>query len=194
MDPFVVLGISQNSTVEEIRIAWRNKARTCHPDVGGTVQDMQQLNEALELAVLYVLQGGKNRNGGIRDTAGAHEATSHVHSDSSKNSRRASWARISRELASFTIDCLPVEAHEALLIAVSWHGDVVVDESPYLLEAIVRDPYSCWVRFDIVPEAGASMVNVAVATALGEQPVSSEDIRDLFVDSLNQLDWSDLQS
>jgi hypothetical protein len=195
MDAFALLGIAESSSVEEIRAAWRLKARSCHPDVGGTVQEMQELNQALTVALSRAAspQSIQSHQDRTNDDS-MHNQMSDEYVRRRPVQKRSTWARVSRDVSSFTVDCLPVETHEALLLTAAWHGDVVLDESPYLLEAIVRDPYSCWVRFEILPEAGASTVSVSVATASGETPVASDDIRDLFVDSLNQLDWTEIRS
>lgn len=195
MDPFVVLGVSSEATEGALRLAWREKARTCHPDAGGSDEAMQELNEALRLALNAVADPSRQRGG---DGGSSRSTSQHVDGEDRDRSKstddRTHWARTSRDVSSFTIDCLPVEAFEALLIVASWHGDISIDESPYLMEMVMRDPFSCWIRFDIVPEAGASMVSVSVATARGERHVSSEAIRDVFVDSLNQLNWEDISA
>ena len=197
MDPFVLLGISRDSSSERARQAWRDKARVCHPDAGGSDAAMQELNEALRLVLVELAVLNKQHR--AMDDGTTQSETSHVERDGATQTRehirqRSHWARTSRDVSSLTIDCLPVEAFEALLLASSWHGDVSIEESPYLLEIIMRDPFPCWVRFDVVPEAGASMVSITVATAAGERPVASEDVRDVFVDSLNQLNWEDIHS
>jgi hypothetical protein len=196
MDPFVTLGISADSSVDVIKDAWREKARVCHPDVGGTHEAMQQLNEALRLALLEVTSTAKSTSDVTAPSGETTWSTNRASSGEKMSSyvRTVDAHRSSRDVSSFTIDCLPVEAFEALLIASSWHGDVAIDESPYVLEMVVRDPFSCWVRFDILPEAGASMVSITVSTIAGHRQVSAEEVRDLFVDSLNQINWEELHT
>lgn len=46
-----VLGVSPNSTPEEIRAAWREKAKTHHPDNGGDTSIMAEINAAYNEAV-----------------------------------------------------------------------------------------------------------------------------------------------
>ena len=46
----------------------------------------------------------------------------------------------STTLPSFTIDLLPVEAFEALLVVTSWIGEVLVDDPPYVLEVHLTEP------------------------------------------------------
>jgi curved DNA-binding protein CbpA len=42
------LGISSTATYDEVRRAYRARARECHPDMGGTPEDMRSLNEAYD--------------------------------------------------------------------------------------------------------------------------------------------------
>jgi hypothetical protein len=44
--PHDVLGVRQGATAEEINSAYRQKAKQAHPDSGGSVEAMQELNEA----------------------------------------------------------------------------------------------------------------------------------------------------
>ena len=66
--------------------------------------------------------------------------------------------RLAHDVASFTIEALPAEAFEALLIVATWLGEVVVDEPPYQLDVVLGEPFDCWCRLDLVPDAGASTV------------------------------------
>ncbi len=43
-----VLGISQDSQLDVAETVWRMKAKTSHPDKGGTEEQMTELNEALD--------------------------------------------------------------------------------------------------------------------------------------------------
>ena len=53
-DPFAVLLIDKTASAQDIRRAWRERARTVHPDVGGSDAAMQELNEALRIALELV--------------------------------------------------------------------------------------------------------------------------------------------
>jgi hypothetical protein len=46
----------------------------------------------------------------------------------------------------------------------------------------------------VVPDAGASTVSVAVAGEPGHPLPSVDAVRDAFVDGLNRLDWSSLDT
>lgn len=45
------LGVPADATAQQIRLAYREKARTAHPDGGGTTEKMQALNVAYEAAM-----------------------------------------------------------------------------------------------------------------------------------------------
>jgi len=48
INPFDVLGVSANSTREEVESAYKAKAAKCHPDKGGSNSDMVKVNAAYE--------------------------------------------------------------------------------------------------------------------------------------------------
>jgi hypothetical protein len=96
------------------------------------------------------------------------------------------WQRVQHDTPSFTIDVLPVQAFEALLVVASWIGEVLVDEPPYLLDVHVFEP-ACWCRLELVPDAGATTVSLVVASPDDGEVPAVEVVRDLWVDQLNRL-------
>ena len=84
---------------------------------------------------------------------------------------------------SFTIDVLPVEAFEFLLIAAAELGDVANDDPPYRLEIRMHEPRDTWVVLDVVPDAGRSTISIY---AEGPSPFLVENIRDAWVEAVNQ--------
>ena len=49
MDPKKILGVDEDSSPAEIRIAYRRLARKHHPDIGGNAVDFKQVREAYEI-------------------------------------------------------------------------------------------------------------------------------------------------
>ena len=94
---------------------------------------------------------------------------------------------VQHDAPSFTIDVLPVEAYEALLVVTSWMGEVLVDDPPYLLEVFLQDPSPCWCRLDLVPDAGATTVSLMVAALEGDPAPDIDEVRDIWVANLNRL-------
>jgi len=48
LDPYKILGVSPDATREEAQKAYRKKAAECHPDRGGSHEDMVKVNAAWE--------------------------------------------------------------------------------------------------------------------------------------------------
>ena len=170
-DPFLVLSVERGASADEIRRAWRERARTVHPDVGGTDAAMQELNEALHSALAYV------------DVVSiATVSTSPL------------LVRRERDVSSFTVDVLPAECFEALLIVAGISGAISHEEPPYQLEFSLHDSdvtgaLNGWCRCDLVPEAGATTVSLLVGTETSAEGISVEEVRDYLVANLNAIEW-----
>lgn len=50
---FKVLGLAPTATVQEIKHAFRQKAKIAHPDTGGNAETFKKLNEAYQLALKH---------------------------------------------------------------------------------------------------------------------------------------------
>ncbi len=169
-DPFFMLSVDRTATPEEIRRAWRDKARTAHPDAGGSDFAMQELNEALRNALE------------LAGTSKIFKAVSPV------------LTRRESDVSSFTVDALPAECFEALLVVAGICGAISHDEPPYQLEFSLHDAevegfLHGWCRCDLVPEAGATTVSLLVGTDEVSQGVSVEEVRDYLVANLNAIEW-----
>lgn len=170
-DPFTVLGLTPEATIEEVRSARRRLAAQFHPDRGGSAARMGEINVAFDLAIAELTNRG---------SAKQPAATS-------PTPRHPRHRGIQQDAPSFTIDCLPAEAFEALLVVTSWMGEVLVDDPPYVLEVHLTEPGPCWCRLDLVPDAGGSTVTLTVAS-VGDDPAPDvELVRDEWVANLNRL-------
>ena len=174
-DPLAVLGIAPTSTLHEVKAARRRLALMAHPDVGGSVQEMTAINEAYAAAVQS-----------LRTAAGPASPTPATDSRPMQRDR-GRWRGVQHDVPSFTVDALPVEAFEAILVVASWHGDVIDEDPPYRLDLMMNDPSPCWCRLDLVPDAGATTITLHVAAVGAEPAPDIDDIRDLWVAGLNRL-------
>ncbi len=180
-DPYVVLGVAPSATLAELSTARRRLAQHLHPDHGGDAGAMQGLNVAFEEAVRRLSE----------PAAAAPVVASAPEPSASPSSARRAGRRtvrgVQHDAPSFTIDVLPVEAYEALLVVTSWMGEVLVDDPPYLLEVFLHDPSPCWCRLDLVPDAGATTVSLMVAALEGDPAPDIDEVRDEWVANLNRL-------
>lgn len=100
-----------------------------------------------------------------------------------------SEVRRASDRPSFTIDVLPVEAFEFLLLAAAELGDIADDDPPYRLEVRMHEPRDTWVVLEVVPDAGGSTISL-----FAESPTAFtvESLRDTWVDSINRTcaGWS----
>jgi hypothetical protein len=175
VDPYELLGVEPTASLAQLTSARRRLALVLHPDHGGDAAAMQALNGAYDEAV--------SRLSNPPPAAVEHNPTNSVPA----NGRRRSPRGVQHDAASFTIDVLPVDAYEALLVVTSWMGEVLVDEPPYLLEVFLHDPSPCWCRLDLVPDAGATTVSLIVAALEGDPAPDIDAVRDEWVANLNGL-------
>ena len=176
--PHSILGVSTSASAHEIRTARRELARVHHPDAGGDAAVMQRVNAAAAQALRLL------------DATG--DAVKNAGGSSPPSESAAGWVGTTRDVPSFTIEALPAEAFEALLVATAELGEVEDDDPPYELRTLLSPPLACWCQLDVVPDAGASTVSVSIAPVEGHRPPPLVDVRNAYITALNGLDWSSL--
>lgn len=181
MNPYEVLGVDAGATAAELAAARRRLARVLHPDRGGDHQAMQALNAAYAEAILRLNEPVT--------TEPVLQATPEPVQPRARRWRPQHGQRVVHDNASFTIDVLPAEAFEALLVVTSWIGEALVDDPPYVLEVFLHDPAPCWCRLDLVPDAGATTVSLTVAGVDGDPAPDLDLVRDTWVAGLNEPIW-----
>lgn len=212
-DPFAVLGVPWTATLAEVREARRRLAFQLHPDHGGDVVDMQRLNAAFDACVGHVTHRRRLTPPTAVDASMSSTPSSAGGPGAAQPAAERRWSRppaprrrhVEQDMPSFTIDALPVDAFEALLIVASWIGEVLDDDPPYVLECHLHEPVSCWCRLDLVPDAGGSTVSLTVHSLIDDaEPstdgsrdgshegatavlLSAELVRDVWVEHLNRL-------
>ena len=181
-DPLAELGLAPDATPDDIRSARRRLAKAHHPDRGGDAEHMQAINEAADAALLSVEAPPEPQDGHARGTP---DGQAH-------RGRNGHVSGFSSDVPSFTVEALPVETFEAMLVVASWLGDVLDDDPPYRLEMYLDPPLDCWCRLDVVPDAGASTVSLTVGGIDGVPAPDVLTVRDAWVGNLNAVDWPDM--
>jgi hypothetical protein len=188
------LGLSPGASPDEIHAARRRLAKLAHPDVGGSVEAMQRVNDAADRALETVgLDPAPSAAPSAPDNQSNHQSThrSTGHQTGHWTGRSSNSPHATRgDHPSFTVEALPAETFEGLLLAAAALGDVIHDEAPYELEVALVDPVRGWCRLQLVPDAGASTVSIFVGAEPGYPMPDLHRVRQLFVDELNLLDWS----
>jgi hypothetical protein len=127
--------------VAEARAARRRLAKQLHPDLHpGEAERSAQMSDVNRALTEIEARGGERAPVSTR-------------------------ASSSSDPDSFSVELLPVEAFEALIVAAYGLGDILVTEEPYLLELYLTEPSPCFCRLALVPEAGGSLVTVDVSPA-----------------------------
>lgn len=180
-DPLAELGLGPDASPDDIRSARRRLAKAHHPDRGGDAEHMQAINEAADAALLSLGTQSEPRHD---HTRGTHDGQAHP-------GQNGDITGSSSDVPSFTVEALPVETFEAMIVVASWLGDVLDDDPPYRLEVYLNPPLDCWCRLDVVPDAGASTVSLTVGGIDGVPAPDVLTVRDAWVSNLNAVDWPD---
>jgi len=197
-DALRALGLGPDADADDVRAARRRLARQAHPDAGGDTAAMASIN----VAAARALDELADRRDGVDERSDdVNERRDDVHGhDAAAGGEPARWddddpvvgAVRQYDNPSFTVEALPVETFEAMLVAAGWLGEVIDDDPPYRLDVHMTDPFECWCRFDVVPDAGASTVGLTVGSWADSPIAPVEQVRDVWVDVLNRLDWTQL--
>lgn len=187
-DPFGELGLDGSASADDVRRARRDLAKEAHPDAGGDAAQMQRVNAAAAAA----LQAIAARSLGTPPRRNAPDDAGRPTGSSPRGAERDDASGLRHDAPSFTVEALPVETFEALLLAAATLGEVEDDDPPYELGVLLGEPLACWCRLSVVPDAGASTVSVAIAPADGAVLPAIEAVRDAWISALNRLDWSEL--
>ena len=183
-----MLGLPPGSTVEDVENARRTLAKSSHPDVGGSVRQMQVINAAADEAARIATSRGSSTVGQRPPSpAPAPPAPSSGSASSGSASGPAFHWRVDHP--SFTVEALPAESFEAVLVVASWLGETIDDDPPYRLDVELAEPVPCWCRLELLPDAGATMVGLTVGSERGVTAGDVDAVRDAWVAALNALDW-----
>lgn len=164
-----LLELGEHFDISDLVSARRRALRRHHPDHGGSREMMERVEAAVGLLA-------ESLSISPSQTVAAEVGLAY-------DSRRQ--GRLVHDCPSFTIDVLPVEAFEILLLAAAaLDADVAVEDPPYLLEVLLRSPVVAWCRCEVVPEAGGSIITLT--SDIGDHD-SLEHLRDLWIGSINEL-------
>ncbi len=188
-DPFAALGLPPDADEQQVRAARRRLAKGQHPDVGGDGGDMAELNEITERALRAITDNSAAVTSPDRPPHSQPGTPAEQPTSGDSSAPRPSVGRVTTDVPSFTVEALPAETFEALLVVASWIGEVLDDDPPYRLEVFLREPIECWCGLELVPDAGASTVSLEVASVGGGPAPDIDAVRDVWIAHLNQLDW-----
>ena len=190
-DCFEILGLdAERAEPDDILRARRQLAARFHPDRGGDPGRMVEVNAAADRALRQIAL--RTRGGSASEQS--REPSEVWGEDAPERGRSGSVdAHRTSDHPSFTVDVLPVDAFEGLLLVVAELGEVVDEDPPYLLETLIRDRgdgHGTWCRLELVPDAGSTTVSLLVDSDGPGDGATVTEIRDAWIAGLNRLDWS----
>jgi len=187
---FEILGLdAEQADVDDVVRARRRLAAQFHPDRGGDPARMVEVNAATDRALRHIAL--RARGGSGTEQSNAPSPVRHDHASERGGSREGERPQVV-DRPSFTVDVLPVDAFEGLLLVIAELGEIVDEDPPYLLETLIRDRgdgHGTWCRLELVPDAGSTTVSLFVESD-GPGGASVTEIRDAWIEGLNRLDWS----
>jgi hypothetical protein len=160
-DAYRTLGLEPGAPWDDLRAAHRSLAKTLHPDrAGGDHRAMVSVNTAF--AAIVAARP-------VDDLREPPLPPSPPSQPSQPSQPVVTGSGADDDPVTFSVNVLPVEAFEAVLIATSFLGDPWVIDEPYELSALLDPPIACRCHLSLVPEAGGTIVTVRV-TGRGSQP------------------------
>jgi hypothetical protein len=174
-----LLGLDETADADAVRAARRRLAKDLHPDAGGDDEAMRRINEAADVVLEELAR--------LAIAVAVPAAPPPAPAAPGPGRRATPGMRVDHDVASFTIEALPAEAFEALVVVTTWIGEAIADEPPYQLDVVLTDPLRCWCRLDLVPDAGATTVALTVVALPDDSLPDIDEVRDLWVACLNQL-------
>ncbi|NND74347.1 MAG: hypothetical protein HKN44_05020 [Ilumatobacter sp.] len=182
-DPFRDLGLERSADADAVRAARRRLAKEHHPDTGGDEGQMRRINAAAADALQAI-----EAPPGSPPPRSPTPADGPLTPDDPASGFDGQPTGLTSDVPSFTVEALPAETFEALLVVATWIGEVLDDDPPYRLDTHLFEPVPCWCRLELVPDAGASSVSITIARTGAALP-SLEAVRDVWVDQLNRYEW-----
>ena len=187
---FEILGLdAEQADVDDVVRARRRLAAQFHPDRGGDPARMVEVNAATDRALRHIALRAHGGSG--TEQSSAPSPVRQDHASEREHSREGEHPQVV-DRPSFTVDVLPVDAFEGLLLVIAELGEIVDEDPPYVLETLIRDRgdgHGTWCRLELVPDAGSTTVSLFVESD-GPGGASVTEIRDAWIEGLNRLDWS----
>ena len=189
--PFARLGLPDDADADAVRDARRRLAKQHHPDRGGDAGRMRSVNAAAAEALRSIdARSTEPHAGATTGTTPRGRGPDEPRSEVARAAGEPPWSGLAHDTPSFTVEALPVEVFEAILVAAAVLGEVLDDDPPYRLETRLDEPLACWCQLDVVPDAGASTVSLVIAPLPEQGRPDVLAVRDAWIRELNALDWS----
>ena len=175
-----MLQLSVDATADDVRVARRRLAKDLHPDHGGDADRMRELNVATAAA----LEAIGDRAGPGGDPVAPAPPPEPAPTPPARGPR---W--VVEDVPSFVVEALPVVTFELLSSVAPQLGRVLDEDPPYVIEVAMRHPAPCWCRLEVLPDAGASTVNLYVGAFGVGDPPTVEAVRDVWIVAINEAEW-----
>ena len=184
-----MLGLPPGSTVQDVENARRTLAKSSHPDVGGSDRQMQVINAAADEAARIAAGRAPSPAAQAAPPPPAPAPSDSASPGPASPGPAFQW-RVDHP--SFTVEALPAESFEALLVVAGWLGETIDDDPPYRLDVELAEPVPCWCRLELLPDAGATSVGLTIGSERGVTAGDVDAVRDAWVAALNALDWAEI--